>query len=146
MQFTFWIKLKSFNCGFRVINVLKKWVENHVHDFSLDVEFIKKFVVFLDEVVAQDNQKWAEHLKKIVEARILKSIVRDLPCSFFFFPPFHFCVVVTVFAEWRKSIWWYQKVYSDNSEVEEHPIIDYRGHTDEEEWDSDKEEEGTQDI
>lgn len=63
------------NFKFRVINVLKKWVENHVHDFSLDVDFIKKFVVFLDEVVASDNHKWAEHLKKIVEARILKSIV-----------------------------------------------------------------------
>lgn len=58
----------------RVINVLKKWVENHVHDFSLDVEFIKKFVVFLDEVIAADNHKWADHLKRIVEARILKSI------------------------------------------------------------------------
>eukprot|EP00026_Physarum_polycephalum_P003905 Phypoly_transcript_03922.p1 GENE.Phypoly_transcript_03922~~Phypoly_transcript_03922.p1 ORF type:complete len:658 (+),score=80.30 Phypoly_transcript_03922:101-2074(+) len=57
----------------RVINVFKKWVENHVHDFS-DVNFLAKFNVFLEEVVNVDNQKWAEHLKKIVDARILKAI------------------------------------------------------------------------
>ena len=54
--------------------MVKKWVENHVHDFS-DVQFLRKFIVFLEEVVNADNPKWAEHLKKIVEARIIKSIV-----------------------------------------------------------------------
>lgn len=58
----------------RVINVLKRWIENHIHDFALNVNFLQKFVVFLEEVVSADNHKWAEHLKKIVEARILKSI------------------------------------------------------------------------
>lgn len=57
----------------RVINILKKWVENHMHDFS-DVQFVSKFLAFLEQVVAYDNQKWAEHLKKTVENRILKSI------------------------------------------------------------------------
>lgn len=57
----------------RVINVLKKWVENHVHDFD-DVNFLSKFNVFLEQVIAEDNQKWTDHLKKIIENRILKSI------------------------------------------------------------------------
>lgn len=57
----------------RVINVLKKWVENHGHDFA-DVNFLSRFLVFLDKEISEDNQKWTDHLKKIAENRILKSI------------------------------------------------------------------------
>lgn len=54
--------------------MLKKWIENHEHDFN-DVDFLNKFLVFLEKDIAEDNQKWVDHLKKIVENRMLKSIV-----------------------------------------------------------------------
>jgi hypothetical protein len=58
----------------RVINVLKKWIENHVADFA-DINVLAKFLELLQDVIMKDNPKWAEHLKGIAQDRITKSIV-----------------------------------------------------------------------
>ena len=56
---------------FRVLNVLRHWIDNHYYDFERDIHLLDTLKKFLDEKVrAKKNmRKWCENIKKILERK-----------------------------------------------------------------------------
>lgn len=76
---------------FRVLNVLRHWIDNHYYDFERDNQLLQKLTDFLDEKVAtcRNMRKWCEHLKKVLKRKKLENqeATREVVLSFDSSPP-----------------------------------------------------------
>jgi len=59
---------------FRVINVVKKWIENFYDTcFADDVDLKAEFFDFVDTQISVDNDKWANMLKELFREKVIDS-------------------------------------------------------------------------
>jgi len=70
---------------FRVLNVLKHWVDQHFCDFS-DCDLLHRLTSFLDSISGKSMKKWVECISKVVQRRLdndeaAKEIVFDFDRS-----------------------------------------------------------------
>ena len=55
---------------FRVVNVLKHWVDQHFYDFQNDTDLLNKLNSFLKQIQSRNMRKWVEVIKMNVDRKL----------------------------------------------------------------------------